>query len=37
MIDLNIGNFITIALISVAAYAATKAICKAAGVSTSWL
>lgn len=37
MIDLNIGNAITIAIISVAGYAAVKFALQAAGVSVPWL
>ena len=37
MVDLNIGNVVTIGLISVAGYAAIKFGLKAAGVSVSWL
>lgn len=37
MIDINLANVITIALVSVAAYAAVKAGLKAAGMDTSWL
>lgn len=37
MVDLNIGNFVTIGLISIAAYAALKFGMKAAGVSVDWL
>ena len=37
MVDLNVGNVVTIGLISVAAYAAIKFGLKAAGVSPSWL
>lgn len=37
MIDINMGNVFTIAIISVLGYAALKAGLKAAGVDTSWL
>ena len=37
MISLNIGNIVTIGVISVAAYAAVKFGLKAAGVTTSWM
>jgi hypothetical protein len=37
MVDLNIGNIVTISLISIAAYAATKYALKAANISVSWL
>lgn len=37
MVDINIGNFITIGLISVAAYAAAKYGLKMAGIEPSWL
>lgn len=37
MIDLNIGNAITIAIISVAALAATKFILAKTGVAGDWL
>lgn len=37
MVDLNVGNVITIAIISIAAYAATKWAAKAAGFDVSWL
>lgn len=37
MVDVNIGNFITIGLISVVAIAALSFGLKAAGVSASWL
>lgn len=37
MIDLNVTNVVTIALISVLAYAGLKAGLKAAGIDSSWL
>lgn len=37
MVDLNVGNVVTIGLISVAAYAAIKFGLKATGMSVSWL
>jgi hypothetical protein len=37
MVDLNVGNVLTIAIISIAAYAGTKAALKAAGVNVPWL
>jgi hypothetical protein len=37
MIDINVGNIVTIGLISIAAYAATKYALKATGMSVSWL
>ena len=37
MVDINIGNVVTIALISVVGYAAVKAGLKAAGVQVDWL
>jgi hypothetical protein len=37
MIDLNIGNILTISIIGVASYAALKFGLKAAGVDTSWM
>lgn len=37
MISLNVANVVTIAVISVAAYAAFKAGSKAIGFSPSWL
>ena len=37
MISLNIGNIVTIGVISVAAYAAVKFGAKMAGVNVSWL
>ena len=37
MVDLNIGNVVTIGLISVASYAAIKFALKATGMTVSWL
>lgn len=37
MVDLNIPNFITIGLISVAGYAAFKFIFERMGYNTSWM
>jgi len=37
MIDLNIANFITIALVSVAGYAALKWALEMLGVNTAWM
>lgn len=37
MVDLNIGNFVTIALISVVGYAATKLALQKLGLDTGWM
>jgi hypothetical protein len=37
MIDINLGNVVTIGLISIAAYAAAKYALKMTGMSVSWL
>lgn len=37
MIDINVGNVITVGIIAVASYAAIKMALKAANVDASWM
>jgi hypothetical protein len=37
MVDINVGNIVTIAIISIAAVALANAGFKAAGINTNWL